>query len=503
LQDILRTLVQNLKSDEVLTVQTAINVLTYLLEKNTIAIQSRANDYRDLLLTPQEAALYLTAQDFALILTELGTLANNEIIPREIRRNAVRALGHYNSVDSIKPICKFLRATWPSDEDSWITAITALFSLVTYRSNLDDELRRSILQSENITPLLQAILVKCSEELKWQVETLIAFILGQYHQKNSNKFKVVSIPLQKVLVGHSNWVLSVAFSPDGKLLASGSGDSTVRLWEVATGQEITTLLGHNHAVNAVAFSPDGKLLASGSGDNNIKLWNVVTGQEITTLAGHTDAVSSVVFSPDGKLLASGSGDSTVRLWEVATGQEITTLPNFNCIIHCVAFSLNGLMLASGFNKRNSTAGGVQLWQITIGQETNLIKNHEAHTNAVKAIAFKPDQSMLATGGNRYKGSSVNLWQFPDIIPLKTVINSSESVDAVAFSPNGKFLASSSSAENISVTLWDAEKTRKFGSITDSFSINSLAFDTTSLILVAGSSDCSIKLWDLSSLSMEL
>ena len=419
MQDILRTLVQNLKSDEVLTVQTAINVLTYLLEKNTIAIQSRANDYRDLLLTPQEAALYLTAQDFALILTELGTLANNEIIPREIRRNAVRALGHYNSVDSIKPICKFLRATWPSDEDSWITAITALFSLVTYRSNLDDELRRSILQSENITPLLQAILVKCSEELKWQVETLIAFILGQYHQKNSNKFKVVSIPLQKVLVGHSNWVLSVAFSPDGKLLASGSGDSTV------------------------------------------------------------------------------------RLWEVATGQEITTLPNFNCIIHCVAFSLNGLMLASGFNKRNSTAGGVQLWQITIGQETNLIKNHEAHTNAVKAIAFKPDQSMLATGGNRYKGSSVNLWQFPDIIPLKTVINSSESVDAVAFSPNGKFLASSSSAENISVTLWDAEKTRKFGSITDSFSINSLAFDTTSLILVAGSSDCSIKLWDLSSLSMEL
>jgi WD40 repeat protein len=124
-------------------------------------------------------------------------------------------------------------------------------------------------------------------------------------------------PLEpRFLRGYTSRVWSVVFSPDGRLLASGSDEGTVKLWDVETGQEVHTLRGHTGWVTSVAFSPDGRLLASGSDDQTVKLWDVGTGQEVRTLSGHTAWVRSVAFSPDGRLLASGSWDGTVRLWGI-------------------------------------------------------------------------------------------------------------------------------------------------------------------------------------------
>ncbi|WP_414624789.1 AAA-like domain-containing protein, partial [Calothrix sp. CCY 0018] len=127
------------------------------------------------------------------------------------------------------------------------------------------------------------------------------------------------------LTGYQDTVLSVAFSPDGKTLASGNGDKTIKLWNISSGKIISTLNGHQDTVLSVAFSPDGKTLATGSVDKTIKLWNISSGKIISTLDGHQDTVLSVAFSPDGKTLASGSHDNTIKLWNISSGKIISTL----------------------------------------------------------------------------------------------------------------------------------------------------------------------------------
>jgi WD40 repeat protein len=193
-------------------------------------------------------------------------------------------------------------------------------------------------------------------------------------------------------------MLNIAFAPDGATFASGSGDGTIKIWEVASGRVLHTLRRHTDAVLSVAFAPDGATLASGSRDKTIKIWEVASGRVLYTLRGHTAAVWSVAFAPDGTMLASGSGDDTIKIWEVAGGRELHTLYGHTAAVLSVAFAPDGTTLASG--SRDKT---IKIWEVASGRELHTLYGHAAE---VLSVAFAPDGTTLASGS---ADGTIRLW----------------------------------------------------------------------------------------------
>jgi WD40 repeat protein len=249
--------------------------------------------------------------------------------------------------------------------------------------------------------------------------------------------------VQKLMQGPWVWIMSVAFSPDGTTLASGSEDKTVCVWRVSDGCHLRKLHGHTGAVATVGFSPDGAMLASGSFDESIKLWRVSDGTLLRTLTGHTDFVNSVAFSGDGKILASGSDDRTIRLWRVADGAVLRTLTGLQDYVSCVAFSPDGQHLASGAGAQDKT---LRLWRVSDG---TLEQSWRASVNAVTSVAFSPDGTMIAAGAGR-DDNSVGLWQVGRDNPLRKLTGHSGSVLSVAFSPDGTMLATGSTDRSLRI-----------------------------------------------------
>ena len=258
---------------------------------------------------------------------------------------------------------------------------------------------------------------------------------GNWHHE---RLTLMELPPNYIgtLRGHTERVNSVSFSPDGKALASGSDDGTVKLWNVAERETIGTLEGHADSVRTVAFSPDGRTLASGSWDGTVKLWDVAKNSTIATL--RHDQVTSVLYSPDGSTLATTSRDGTVKLWNVATNSTTATLQNSRGAT--LSYSPDGRTLTTA-----SSDGTIKVWDAATNSTIHTLQHRR-----VTSVSYAPDGNTLASVG----GVVVKLWDVPSGENLAT-LRHTDRISSVSFSPDGTPLASG--AETGMVGLWDTSE----------------------------------------------
>ncbi|WP_375513934.1 protein kinase [uncultured Nostoc sp.] len=318
----------------------------------------------------------------------------------------------------------------------------------------------------------------------------------------TQNFKLPNPPWRclHTLTGHSGTLSSVnalAISPDSSILASASDDKNIKLWDLNSKKVLASLSGHSQAVKSVTFSPDGKILATASDDKTIKLWQVETLEEICTLLGHARAVKSVALSPDGQILASGSWDKTIKLWDVNTGKEICTITGHQLQVNSVAFSPQGQLLASASYDRT-----IRLWQIPRLEASqrelqnrpcySLLGTLSGHAWAVLTVAFSPDGKILATGSD---DNTIKLWEVNTGQLICTLVGHSWSVVAVAFTADGETLLSASCDKT--VKLWKVSTAEEIVTLSGHVdSVSAVAVSKVTQLIASASRDKTIKLWQL-------
>jgi WD40 repeat protein/transcriptional regulator with XRE-family HTH domain len=291
---------------------------------------------------------------------------------------------------------------------------------------------------------------------------------------------------QQLLIfrGHANWVVSLAFSPDSRTLASGSSDCTVKLWDVSTGHCLHSLREHGNEVWSVAFSPEGDKLVSGCDDHIVRLWSVSTGECLKIFQGHTNWVLSVTFNLDGQTLVSGSDDNTIRLWDINNGECLKIFQGHSDGIRSISLSPDGQMLASSSDDQT-----IRLWNLSTGECQRIFRGH---SNQILSVVFSPRGDILASGSH---DQTVRLWDVSTGECKRIFQEHSNWVCSVAFSPEGDVLASGSRDQT--VKLWHIHTSqclKTFQGHTNQ--ILSVVFNPDGKTLASSGHDQKVRLWDV-------
>jgi WD40 repeat protein len=290
-------------------------------------------------------------------------------------------------------------------------------------------------------------------------------------------------PELAALRGHRSAVWSVAFSEDGRTLATGSGDGTAKLWDVHTRRERATVpMAGTLTVSSVALSLDGTTLVMGSRDRPAALWHAASGQEPAALGEPGDTSGAVALSPDGDTVVTANADGTVRLWSARTRQKIDTLAGHEGRVSSLAFSADGKALATGGYDDRS----IRVWDLPARRLRAALGKHD---NALTSLAFSRDGTVLATASS---DRTVRLWDATTGRPLATFVGHRDSVLSVAFSSDGATLASG--ANDGIVKLWDLRTRQELATLAGRVSVPALQFSREGKVLALGFGDNTVGLW---------
>ncbi|WP_249370341.1 NB-ARC domain-containing protein [Acaryochloris marina] len=289
---------------------------------------------------------------------------------------------------------------------------------------------------------------------------------------------------QRTLTGHTSHVTGVSISPDGQTVVSASSDHTLKVWDLETGQEQRTLTGHTNFVNGVSISPDGQTVVSASSDHTLKVWDLETGQEQRTLTGHTFAVEGVSISPDGQTLVSASRDKTLKVWDLETGQEQRTLTGHTASVFGVSISPDGQTLVSA-----SSDHTLKVWNLETGQEQCTLTGH---TSFVNGVSISPDgQTLVSASWDK----TLKVWDLETGQERRTLTGHTDFVEGVSISPDGQTLVSASWDKTLKV--WDLETGQEQRTLTGHTStVNGVSISPDGQTVVSASNDNTLKVWDL-------
>ena len=309
----------------------------------------------------------------------------------------------------------------------------------------------------------------------------IAVAAGQ--EKVIHLFDSRSMALRRTLRGHKDQVLAVAFSGDGRKIASGSWSGEVRLWDLEESTE-KILAGHKAGVWSLAFSSDGRLLATGSMDRTLRIWDIRSGGKAKVLRGHTKGVLCVTFKPGTHILATGSLDRSVRIWDLDSAKQVKVFKGHQNSVSSVAFNPGGRTLASGSKDRT-----IRIWDVAMGKVERILQGHQG---GVRSLSFSPDGKLLASGS---RDETIRIWDPANGTQQKTLKGHSALVVCVRFHPKGFFLASSSSDK--SVRLWNLSAladSRATSGHQDS--VWFAGFSPDKQTLASAGKDRTIRIWDV-------
>ncbi len=293
---------------------------------------------------------------------------------------------------------------------------------------------------------------------------------------------MIALPSRAVLRGHTGYVHSAAFSPDGKLIVTASRDGTARVWDASTGQSLRELRRHTNVVRSAAFSFDGKLIVTASNDGTTRVWDASTGQSLREL-GHTDAVSSAAFSPNGKLIVTTSNDRTARVWDAGTGQSLRELHGHTGAVLSAAFSPDGKLIVTV-----SSDGTARVWDAGTGQS---LRELRGHTGAVLSAAFSPDGKLIVTASH---DRTARVWDAGTGQSLKELRGHTSAVLSAAFSPDGKLIVTVSS--DGTARVWDAGAGQSLKELRGHTGfVSSAAFSPGGKLIVTASYDGTARVWD--------